>query len=555
MTIPVLDLLNFESDLAEGCEYVLTSPRSLQACAQLGIKPIELLRVTFHELVAERPDLSVREAREYLIELNESRNDTLQRALVVRREIIKGNEMRSRGYVGGPTVSSGPTAPKKTKSDTHVTDRRQRAMTPPPAVRSISSPHVHDPVSLTPLGDSLLKSSSLPPSLISSARKSSRQLSHAARQNERLVNSIVKKYSDRRAEIKKARRSWLRWEEEKIRIELEKGKELKSIQARVARSRKELEHDNIAMNEKRNLEAAKELIQREAKIKEKMRKAEVNANQKRIEKEVRIRENMELEKRKKESVNERLKQSERANLLKEQELSIKLDAKLSAAEKSRKIKLLRDAANVQRRNQQTRKHFEETYNECQARQNQLNKKKEMDLMNRLTQAKHNNEIIMKQRSTAIRVAAERKQKQLEEVQEAKEMLLREQRERIEAETRRNELLAEEAKRGVDRMKLKKLEEAKEKHIQERLRAEENIQRSKHDLLLEKKKLEDQISEKLKRANEIQSEREKTILISKIRARQEGVRRDIIRHELESFDEKARRAQLFSMHIDRRNQII
>ena len=118
---------------------------------------------------------------------------------------------------------------------------------------------------------------------------------------------------------------------------------------------------------------------------------------------------------------------------------------------------------------------------------------------------------MKQRSTAIRVAAERKQKQLEEVQEAKEMLLREQRERIEAETRRNELLAEEAKRGVDRMKLKKLEEAKEKHIQERLRAEENIQRSKHDLLLEKKKLEDQISEKLKRANEIQSEREKVRL--------------------------------------------
>ena len=46
----------------------------------------------------------------------------------------------------------------------------------------------------------------------------------------------------------------------------------------MARSRKELEHDNIAMNEKRNLEAAKELIQREAKIKEKMRKAEVNVS-------------------------------------------------------------------------------------------------------------------------------------------------------------------------------------------------------------------------------------------------------------------------------------
>ena len=46
MAIPVLDLLNFESDIAEGCEYVLTSPRSLQACAEIGIKPIQLLRVS-----------------------------------------------------------------------------------------------------------------------------------------------------------------------------------------------------------------------------------------------------------------------------------------------------------------------------------------------------------------------------------------------------------------------------------------------------------------------------------------------------------------------------
>ena len=46
MTIPVLDLLNFEADIAEGCEYVLTSPRSLQACAELNIKPVELLKVS-----------------------------------------------------------------------------------------------------------------------------------------------------------------------------------------------------------------------------------------------------------------------------------------------------------------------------------------------------------------------------------------------------------------------------------------------------------------------------------------------------------------------------
>ena len=42
-------------------------------------------KVTFNELVAERPDLSVKEARDYLIELNEARNEHLQSALAARR--------------------------------------------------------------------------------------------------------------------------------------------------------------------------------------------------------------------------------------------------------------------------------------------------------------------------------------------------------------------------------------------------------------------------------------------------------------------------------------
>ncbi|XP_072027734.1 uncharacterized protein [Amphiura filiformis] len=38
-----LDLYNFESTYAEDSPYVLTSPRSLEACAQLDIKPVELI--------------------------------------------------------------------------------------------------------------------------------------------------------------------------------------------------------------------------------------------------------------------------------------------------------------------------------------------------------------------------------------------------------------------------------------------------------------------------------------------------------------------------------
>ncbi|XP_014280305.1 DNA ligase 1 [Halyomorpha halys] len=43
MSLPVLNLLNFEIPSANKCKYVLTSPRSLKACRKAGIKPVELL--------------------------------------------------------------------------------------------------------------------------------------------------------------------------------------------------------------------------------------------------------------------------------------------------------------------------------------------------------------------------------------------------------------------------------------------------------------------------------------------------------------------------------
>ena len=58
------------------------------------------------------------------------------------------------------------------------------------------------------------------------------------------------------------------------------------------------------------------------------------------------------------------------------------------------------------------------------------------------------------------------------------------------------------------MKLKKLEEAKEKHIQERLRFQENLDRSKVEFQSEQRRLESQISLKLHRQNQIARERER-----------------------------------------------
>lgn len=54
---------------------------------------------------------------------------------------------------------------------------------------------------------------------------------------------------------------------------------------------------------------------------------------------------------------------------------------------------------------------------------------------------------MQKRSYALKIAAAQKQRQVEEVRNAKEELLREQQARIQEEVLRNEKLAEEARRG------------------------------------------------------------------------------------------------------------
>ncbi|KAK2824129.1 hypothetical protein Q5P01_021304 [Channa striata] len=52
-----LDLNNFDSAEAQKSRYVLTSPRSLESCARLGIRPVELLIKSLNHLVAEERDV------------------------------------------------------------------------------------------------------------------------------------------------------------------------------------------------------------------------------------------------------------------------------------------------------------------------------------------------------------------------------------------------------------------------------------------------------------------------------------------------------------------
>ncbi|XP_043999474.1 coiled-coil domain-containing protein 177 isoform X1 [Gambusia affinis] len=84
-----LDLYNFDSPEAEGSRYVLTSPRSLEACARCGVKPVELLPRPLADFVREAPGRSMRVATGLFEVYEKDRHGKLRQCREERERIIR----------------------------------------------------------------------------------------------------------------------------------------------------------------------------------------------------------------------------------------------------------------------------------------------------------------------------------------------------------------------------------------------------------------------------------------------------------------------------------
>ncbi|XP_049456840.1 coiled-coil domain-containing protein 177 [Epinephelus fuscoguttatus] len=117
---PRLDLNNFDSAEAERSRYVLTSPRSLESCARLGIKPVELLIKSLNELIAERQDVPFEAMRVMHESYEKERMKLLQMCREERERIIQAAGDR---WPGSSKVSGLGVAPD-TKLKDHRRDRQ-----------------------------------------------------------------------------------------------------------------------------------------------------------------------------------------------------------------------------------------------------------------------------------------------------------------------------------------------------------------------------------------------------------------------------------------------
>ncbi|XP_007940516.1 coiled-coil domain-containing protein 177 [Orycteropus afer afer] len=89
-----LDLFNFDCPEAEGSRYVLTSPRSLEACARCAVKPVELLPRALADLVREAPGHSMRVATGLYEAYEAERRAKLQQCRAERERIVREEKRR-----------------------------------------------------------------------------------------------------------------------------------------------------------------------------------------------------------------------------------------------------------------------------------------------------------------------------------------------------------------------------------------------------------------------------------------------------------------------------
>ncbi|XP_066531161.1 coiled-coil domain-containing protein 177 [Hoplias malabaricus] len=89
-----LDLFNFDSPAAEGSRYVLTSPRSLEACARCGVKPVELLPRPLSDFAREAPGRSMRVATGMFEVYERDRHAKLRQCREERERIVQEEKRR-----------------------------------------------------------------------------------------------------------------------------------------------------------------------------------------------------------------------------------------------------------------------------------------------------------------------------------------------------------------------------------------------------------------------------------------------------------------------------
>ncbi|NWH70290.1 CC177 protein, partial [Piaya cayana] len=579
-----LDLYNFDCAAAEGSRYVLTSPRSLEACARCAVRPVELLPRPLAELLREAPGRSMRVAAGLYEAYERERRRKLQQCRDERERIVREEKRRILAPLGSrppsPTArGQRPRTAGQAAGKSHSLDSLQKRREGPWGKTSsesgASSSYSGDsprergahgggrgqapPAGASPLGRSFsLGDLSHSPQTAQRVERIVREvkrrkgLSEVPERDKKIAALMIAKYQEASLLREQQQAAHLQWDSQQRLAERRREREEKEKQRALLQGQRLWESEVEKRRKKlsREQEEAALLRQRQRLVCEERWREQVE-KQERLRRE-RLERAIQEDKQKKLHQEHSLKAKEEVEReLREREEQL-LQDKLSMAAQKRLKKEVQLQKEKKLLNQAEKLKHEALVKELAKQEAEEKEMLKASLEMNLTKAQENYEQLVEKRNQELREKARREDMQIQRAKLAAEKKEREQKEHLEA-------LARETER-----KLQHAAQAAEEAVQEKARKvvlcrleKEKVQKMNKQKVeqyedLRRKEILLSIERKLERSEQIFKEKKTVIENARSIARASFHVREKVREEtnVRTFDKMVLEAELHA-HLSKK----
>ncbi|XP_073691389.1 uncharacterized protein [Garra rufa] len=541
-----LDINNFNSPEAEDSRYVLTSPRSLESCVRLGVKPVDLLFRSLTDFIDDNQDSSLEEVTTLYEEYEKGRRERLRLCREEREQIIQEgwNRKSTLETVLEQTAESQSTESKaKYPSETNTHDRVHSTST-----ISISDrfPRKKFPYSFS-LAD-LRRSPATERRLKSLSQEISRKLSITVPEKDRKIAALMlAKHEEEQFRLRQSMFEEQHHEEEQRREEAQRGRmeqrRRKDLLRHIRRWQEDLE-ERRRLREKEEVKLAEQCKQEALQQEERWRRlAEEQQARRRFKLDVASRD----AKERKRSQERLLQEKERVEeAQREKELREVLEKEQHAL-RSKQTHEKREKRRLQQENQRELLKHLLLKKEAEEQERTEKEQKQERMEEKLQRSKKNHALILKAR---VQEMQSRAAKEEEQMRMAQQRAKRENRERLELK----QMLVQRCQRRMERAALQTLEEkCRRAQLVRGVNEEKKLShRRLRDQVLEKEKAQWEerckaMTQKELRREKLQKERAEAQERSRMVAHASSYMRERVREQTtrRTFDQMAREAELIA----------
>ncbi|CAG2227404.1 unnamed protein product [Mytilus edulis] len=558
-----IDFFNFEDPVYEDSKYVLTSPRSLEACAKVGVKPVDILYKPLTDFQEEllpqdiplRTIYNIYDEHEQERQKEEKTKSSLQRtrtawATSIGHKRVTNDELNNR-------VKELHEESLKLREELLSKKEKRSRQSPKPRPKSTPIRRSRSTSSLVSNGSSCLLNRSTIDSAqpISNSRlkktlNKSIDTSHVVvtPRDQRILELMMTKGEQERATNRDRFIADLTWEHQR------KLEEESRVQSEMKRRRMLAEENRIKLLKKMESEKRKQrreksqLEKKEQSLHQAMQKWDISSKTQQKQKDLQMKERKDKEQLKRRIQTRNKKVKSRDELEMKDLMVQQQDFEIKSVAQRKQDRLLRDSLMKMLHNRKERDQFESRHTVVEKESRENRKDLEKDAHIRMTESERKYQDVLQQRDIQInlnKLERQKKQAIVRTSQHKMEEELDEWRENVMNKRKvvRSYHYRESAIKAIEHKALKAHDDrVNREKIQQR-----NIQKIQDEVEAWKQETEDYIAVKDRKILTAQQEKDTTILQSRFVASQSSQLRDELKERYggESFDKKVLRAELFN----------